>query len=68
MGEKNMDTKTDDNAGKCPVNHGTRGHRNRDWWPEHLDIGVLHARHPPPIRWARASTTPRNSRASTSMP
>ena len=46
MGEKNMDAKTDDNAGKCPVNHGTRGHRNRDWWPEHLDIGVLHARHP----------------------
>jgi catalase-peroxidase len=46
MGEKNMDKKTDDNAGKCPVNHGTRGHRNRDWWPEHLDIGVLHARHP----------------------
>ncbi|HYI30788.1 MAG TPA: catalase/peroxidase HPI, partial [Bradyrhizobium sp.] len=41
-----MDKKTDDNAGKCPVNHGTRGHRNRDWWPEHLDIGVLHARHP----------------------
>ncbi len=36
---------------KCPVAHGN-GHRpqlarsNRDWWPEHLDIGVLHARHP----------------------
>ena len=41
-----MDAKTDDNAGKCPVGHGTRGHRNRDWWPEHLDIGVLHSRHP----------------------
>ena len=41
-----MDAKTDDSAGKCPVNHGTRGHRNRDWWPEHLDIGVLHSRHP----------------------
>jgi catalase-peroxidase len=46
MGEKNMDKKTDDNAGKCPVNHGKRAHSNRDWWPEHLDIGVLHARHP----------------------
>jgi catalase-peroxidase len=46
MGEKNMDKKTDDSAGKCPVNHGKRGHSNRDWWPEHLDIGVLHARHP----------------------
>ncbi|MES2197815.1 MAG: catalase/peroxidase HPI, partial [Pseudomonadota bacterium] len=41
-----MDAKTDDSAGKCPVNHGTRGHSNRDWWPEHLDIGVLHSRHP----------------------
>jgi catalase-peroxidase len=40
-----MDAKTDDGAGKCPVMH-TKGHRNRDWWPEHLDIGVLHALHP----------------------
>jgi catalase-peroxidase len=40
-----MDAKTD-SAGKCPVSHGTRGHRNRDWWPEHLDIGVLHAKTP----------------------
>ena len=42
-----MDAKTDDkDAGKCPVMHGKGGHRNRDWWPEHLDIGVLHATHP----------------------
>jgi catalase-peroxidase len=41
-----MDAKTDDSAGKCPVSHGTRGHRNRDWWPEHLDIAVLHAKTP----------------------
>ena len=41
-----MDAKTDDSAGKCPVPHGTRGHKNRDWWPEHLDIGVLHAKTP----------------------
>src|SRR6201747_3030424 len=41
-----MDAKTDDSAGKCPVSHGNRGHRNRDWWPEHLDIGVLHAKTP----------------------
>ena len=41
-----MDAKTDDkNAGKCPVMH-SKGHRNRDWWPEHLEIGVLHATHP----------------------
>src|SRR6201994_1169960 len=29
-------------AGKCPVAHGARGHRNRDWWPDALDISVLH--------------------------
>jgi catalase-peroxidase len=41
-----MDAKTDDNAGKCPFTGGSRGHRNRDWWPEHLDIGVLHTNAP----------------------
>jgi catalase-peroxidase len=41
-----MDAKTDDSAGKCPFTGGTRGHRNRDWWPEHLDVGVLHAKAP----------------------
>ncbi|HEY8334095.1 MAG TPA: catalase/peroxidase HPI [Tardiphaga sp.] len=47
-----MDQKTDD-AGKCPVAHDAKGkgpkskaYRNKDWWPEHLDIGVLHAIHP----------------------
>jgi catalase-peroxidase len=43
--ERTMDAKTDDNAGKCPFN-GTHGHRNRDWWPEHLDVGVLHSKTP----------------------
>jgi catalase-peroxidase len=41
-----MDAKTDDSAGKCPFTGGTRGHRNRNWWPEHLDIGVLHTNAP----------------------
>ena len=41
-----MDAKTDDNAGKCPFTGGSRGHKNRDWWPEHLDIGVLHTKAP----------------------
>ena len=36
-----MDAKTDDNAGKCPFT-GTRGRSNRDWWPEQLDLQVLH--------------------------
>jgi catalase-peroxidase len=38
-----MDAKTDDKgAGKCPFTGGARGHANRDWWPDHLDIQVLH--------------------------
>ena len=32
-----MDDKT-----KCPFTGGTRGHTNRDWWPDTLDISVLH--------------------------
>ena len=37
-----MDAKTDDkSAGKCPVMH--TGFRNRDWWPEQLDVQALHA-------------------------
>jgi catalase-peroxidase len=35
-----MDAKTEDkSAGKCPFTHT---HRNRDWWPNQLDLGVLH--------------------------
>src|SRR6202045_722466 len=41
-----MDAKTDDSAGKCPFSGGPRGPRNRDWWPEPLDIGVLHSNAP----------------------
>ncbi len=41
-----MDAKTDDKgAGKCPVMH-SRGHSNRDWWPEHLDLSILHGHTP----------------------
>jgi catalase-peroxidase len=37
-----MDAKTDDkSAGKCPFT-GTRGRRNREWWPDALDIEMLH--------------------------
>jgi catalase-peroxidase len=35
-----MDTKTDNKtAGKCPF---VQGHTNRDWWPNQLDVSVLH--------------------------
>ena len=37
-----MDAKTEESAGKCPFTGGARGHRNRDWWPEQLDLDVLH--------------------------
>ena len=36
-----MDAKVDD-AGKCPFTGGGRGHRNREWWPDQLDLSVLH--------------------------
>jgi catalase-peroxidase len=42
-----MDAKTDDkSAGKCPVAGGTRAHANRDWWPNTLNLQVLHHRSP----------------------
>ncbi len=60
-----MDAKTDDKgAGKCPFTGGSGGHRNRDWWPEHLDIGALHTSHPAADPMGRISTTPRSSRPS----
>ncbi len=40
-----MDAKTDDkSAGKCPVMHTS--FTNRDWWPNQLNIGVLHQNSP----------------------
>ncbi|HEY6995533.1 MAG TPA: hypothetical protein VH397_17640, partial [Xanthobacteraceae bacterium] len=32
-----MDDKT-----KCPFTGGTHAFRNRDWWPDQLDLQVLH--------------------------
>jgi catalase-peroxidase len=37
-----MDTKTTESTGKCPVIHSTAGRTNRDWWPNQLDLRVLH--------------------------
>src|SRR5262245_56542498 len=38
-----MDTKTDKPAGKCPVMHTSAGAgSNRDWWPNQLNLHVLH--------------------------
>ena len=35
----------DDN--KCPINH--KGTTNRDWWPNQLNLGVLHQHTPAPM-------------------
>jgi catalase-peroxidase len=34
----------DENASKCPVAH--TGRSNRDWWPEQVDVNVLHQNPP----------------------
>jgi catalase-peroxidase len=31
-----------DDVTKCPFTGGARAHTNRDWWPESLDVSVLH--------------------------
>jgi len=42
-----MDANTDDkSAGKCPVAHGAVGRINRDWWPNQLNVQVLHQQSP----------------------
>lgn len=47
-----MDESTVGNEGKCPVNHGAPiqgkagGTSNRDWWPNQLNLGILHQNSP----------------------
>src|SRR5256712_6091610 len=33
---------TNPTESKCPVAHGTRAHTSRDWWPNQLDLKILH--------------------------
>jgi catalase-peroxidase len=43
-----MDANDKGNAGKCPAMHGVRpnatfaSRSNRDWWPNQLNLGILH--------------------------
>ena len=37
-----MDAKSDESAGKCPVMHTTGARANRDWWPNQLNVNMLH--------------------------
>ena len=47
-----MDDQKAGNGGKCPVVHGTRpnatftGRSNRDWWPNQLNLRILHQNSP----------------------
>ncbi len=47
-----MDKKETGNGGKCPVMHGApsnatyAGQSNRDWWPNQLNLSVLHQHTP----------------------
>ena len=47
-----MDDKTTKAGGKCPVMHGgstvrpAGGRSNRDWWPNQLNLGILHQHSP----------------------
>ena len=36
----------EETASTCPVVHSTGGTSNRDWWPNRLDVNVLHANSP----------------------
>jgi catalase-peroxidase len=53
------------NESNCPFTGGARGHTNPDWWPNQLNLQVLHRNSALPNPMARSSTTPANSRAST---
>ncbi|WJH37818.1 catalase/peroxidase HPI (plasmid) [Aliirhizobium terrae] len=37
-----MDAKSSENTGKCPVARGSAGRANRDWWPNQLNVEILH--------------------------
>jgi len=68
--EENMDTKTDEKAGKCPVVHGATNvgmRSNRDWWPNQLNLRIS----PPELAPVRShgeglQTTHRSLRSSIS--
>ncbi|PSJ60270.1 catalase/peroxidase HPI [Pseudaminobacter soli (ex Li et al. 2025)] len=37
-----MDAKTEESAGKCPVAHTPAARTNREWWPNQVNLGILH--------------------------
>jgi len=59
---------TMDDVTKCPFPGGARPHGNRDWWPNQLDLGVLHQHSTSSDPMGEAFDYEKNSRASISMP
>ena len=70
-----------ESEGKCPVTGGSHRHtatgakKNTDWWPDQLNLKVLHQDVAWPVRWTRTSTMrsfqapgPRGGRARTCTP
>ncbi len=51
-------------ASPTPAAHRPR--TNHDWWPDQLDLSVLHRHSPLSDPWGSTSTTPRSSQPSTS--
>ncbi len=41
-----MDGSDTPNMGKCPVMHGAEARSNRDWWPNQLNLSILHQHSP----------------------
>ncbi|WP_170368937.1 catalase/peroxidase HPI [Ruegeria arenilitoris] len=41
-----MDGIDNPNTGKCPIMHGAGTRSNRDWWPNQLNLAILHQHQP----------------------
>ncbi len=41
-----MTDKTENSAGKCPMHGSATGTSNRDWWPNQLNLNILHQHSP----------------------
>ena len=50
---------TESNIEKCPVMHGsmtkntTSGTSNKDWWPDQLNLSILHQHDRNQIQWEK---------------
>jgi catalase-peroxidase len=63
-----MDGNDSPTAGKCPVMHATFSARsNRDWWPNQLNLKILHQNTALSNPMGEGSTTPRRSARSTTQ-